>query len=241
MTFAMLSLEVDLRELHRLAAVHGVAGDEGRMLHHALSEAFGKSVAQPFRLLPGRNGARRATLYAYTSHGEADLREALATTAPPEAHSLLRPASLRWKAMPNAWRPGRVLAFDVRIRPVSRLLRPLEAGTGQPPFKKGAEVDAFLIAAIRAGQSAPSREEVYRDWLAKRLAGAELLPERTHLKAFERSSTRYQHRAGEAPTAIFHGALRITDGALFAARLQHGIGRHIAYGFGMLLLRPAGG
>lgn len=241
MTLSMLSVEVDLRELRRLAAVRGLGNDEGRALHHSLAEGFGKSVAQPFRLMPGRSGARRATLYAYTTRPEADVREALATTAPPELQALFGAATLRWKSMPEAWREGRTLAFDVRIRPVSRLLRPLIGCDGQPQFRKGAEVDAFLVAANRAVASTPRREDVYRDWLAHRLSGAELLPECTRLKAFERSSTRYGHRAGEAPTAIFHGELRITDSAAFAARLQRGVGRHAAYGFGMLLLRPAAG
>ena len=36
------------------------------------------------------------------------------------------------------------------------------------------------------------------------------------------------------------GALTITDGEKFAQLLARGIGRHRAYGYGMLLLRPPG-
>ena len=34
--------------------------------------------------------------------------------------------------------------------------------------------------------------------------------------------------------------LTVTDGAAFTDRLRRGVGRHTAFGFGMLLLRPAG-
>ena len=35
------------------------------------------------------------------------------------------------------------------------------------------------------------------------------------------------------------GILTVTDSAAFAALLARGVGRHRAYGYGMLLLRPA--
>jgi CRISPR system Cascade subunit CasE len=42
------------------------------------------------------------------------------------------------------------------------------------------------------------------------------------------------------PDATFRGTLRVDDPARFAAAaLARGVGRHRAFGFGMLLLRPA--
>jgi CRISPR system Cascade subunit CasE len=38
-----------------------------------------------------------------------------------------------------------------------------------------------------------------------------------------------------------HGELTINDADAFARLLAGGVGRHAAYGFGMLLLRPARG
>ena len=35
------------------------------------------------------------------------------------------------------------------------------------------------------------------------------------------------------------GVLTITDGGAFASLLARGVGRHRAYGYGMMLLRPA--
>ena len=42
------------------------------------------------------------------------------------------------------------------------------------------------------------------------------------------------------PDATLQGALRVTGGNAFANLLARGIGRHQSYGYGMLLLRPAG-
>ena len=39
--------------------------------------------------------------------------------------------------------------------------------------------------------------------------------------------------------AVFEGTLEVRDAALFQGLLARGVGRHRAFGFGMLLLRPA--
>jgi hypothetical protein len=43
----------------------------------------------------------------------------------------------------------------------------------------------------------------------------------------------------EGPDAILRGEFVVKDPASFAAVLTNGVGRHRAYGYGMLLLRPA--
>ena len=42
----------------------------------------------------------------------------------------------------------------------------------------------------------------------------------------------------EGPEVVWHGELTVLDGSVFSTRLASGVGRHAAYGFGMLLLRP---
>ncbi len=42
------------------------------------------------------------------------------------------------------------------------------------------------------------------------------------------------------PEAEFEGTLEVLDGTAFHAVLARGIGRHRAFGYGMLLVRPAG-
>jgi CRISPR system Cascade subunit CasE len=44
----------------------------------------------------------------------------------------------------------------------------------------------------------------------------------------------------EGPEALMRGTLRVVDPERFAGLLAHGVGRHAAFGFGMLLLRPPG-
>lgn len=43
----------------------------------------------------------------------------------------------------------------------------------------------------------------------------------------------------QGPDAVFTGVLQVQDPTAFAALVARGIGRHRAFGFGMLLLKPA--
>ncbi len=253
-TLHMLSLTVALGPLRQLAAVHGVAPDEGRMLHHALGECFGRGAIQPFRLLPGRNASRHGTLYGYTGLPPDDLRDRAASLAPPDLMALFDLPGLAIKPMPDGWRAGRRLAFDLRCLPVRRLLRPLSPWSDEAaratPYARGAEVDVYLVDAMRRHPDGlpPDldrlrlREDLYRAWLAERLAPAACLhAETTRLTAFRRLALRRGSGRQTAPEATLHGELTITDAGAFARMLARGVGRHTAYGFGMLLLRPARG
>ena len=66
---------------------------------------------------------------------------------------------------------------------------------------------------------------------------------KTKLVSFQRTrAVRKRHaRYSEGPDAVMRGILTITDSDAFSELLAHGIGRHRAYGYGMLLLRPATG
>lgn len=250
-TLNMISLPVALRELRRLAAHRGHGDDEGRALHHLLGETFGPGALQPFRLMAAP-GAHVATLYAYTSASAEELRTTAREVGAPENLQAFQLDRLAGKTMPGEWKSGRRLAFDVRVRPVRRLLKPLPATASGKPFKAKAEVDAFLVEAMRlypdgppdGGASPLQREDVYRDWLSRRLrhkGGAELIVSKTRLVGFERRRVRRGGSATEGPDATFHGELTVADPETFARLLATGVGRHTAYGYGMLLLRPAEG
>jgi CRISPR system Cascade subunit CasE len=250
----MISLPVDMRALRHCAGERGYAIDEGRALHHFLSEAFGKGALQPFRLMVAP-GSRRATLYAYSDRPAAHLTEQ-SDTATPELAKIFNLPDLAVKEMPSEWRAGRRLAFDLRIRPVRRLMKPLDGwshtgrraeakGATLAPFRKGAEVDAFLVDRLRyapdgvSAEETTSREEVYFTWLVERLNGAVTLDRnRTRLVRFERTCVA-RDATSEGPDATLHGEFTVDDGSMLNERLLRGIGRHTAYGYGMLLLRPA--
>jgi len=248
-------LPVDLPALARAAGERGwtrgrrAAFDEGRALHHLLGEAFGPGALQPFRLVVAPR-ARSGTLWAYTEADANALRETAAPVALSEAAEAALPlAHLTTKPMPDIAAPGRRLGFDIRLRPVVRLASAIAApadrvGSRQQGFKAGAEVDAFLAVALRdpdrsaMRKSGRRREEVYMSWFADRV-GAAAEVEEVRLSAFRRSLAAHEHGRGtDGPDATLHGTLIVRDRDEFADRLRRGVGRHKAYGYGMLLLRP---
>lgn len=237
MTLHLIHLPIPPRTFAQWARDRGFGPkgtqDDGATLHILLSALFGKGVLQPFRLFaPGRG---TASLYAYASQSAPELLETARMVAPPEMLAAVDIDRLRAKPMPLP-RPGQRLGFDLRFRPVRRLTE----------GKRVRERDAFVSEACRNHPDDPQgmatagrdRRAVYRDWLTERLPGADL--ETADLVRFERLRVLRNGRALEGPDATMHGTLRVTDADAFSDTLANGIGRHRAYGFGMLLLRPAG-
>jgi CRISPR system Cascade subunit CasE len=259
----MLHVPVDLNALARYAnerswTKYGCQGrpsdagfDQGRALHHVLDESFG-----PGRLMAARSKSW-GSIYAYTACPKDELLDAFGASAPPECAKILKIDSLATKSMPDHWVAGRRLGFDVRVRTVVRIKTPLpNPRDPNKPYKVGAELDAFFVEAQRTyPDSCPSmvdgayvssamldagrtRAAVYCGWLAARFKGAAGLdPERTVMHGFERSRLARNGDSSDGPDVVFHGELIITDASTFASLLVGGVGRHKAYGYGMLLLR----
>ena len=216
--------------------------DAGRALHHLLGETFPPGALQPFRLfVPDRQV--RGNLYAYTSVSEAVLRSHFAAGAAPETARVLHMPGLAVRALPAAWHRGGRYGFDVRLRPIVRLAK--EIVTPDARWKRGAELDAWFALRLRTRaadvDALPSRDEVYLRWLENLLAPA---------AALDRASTRIaqRHRRDivrgqttlRGSDIVVHGTFAVGDPGAFARMLKRGIGRHRAYGYGMVLLRPAG-
>ena len=220
----------------------GLVYDEGRALHHLVDEVFGPGALRPFRLLvPPRD--TRGNLYAYSTLDAAALREAAQIQAKPEHLTVLALRHLESKPMPAQWRRGQRLGFDLRMRPIRRLHNPLP--TRAAPIREGAEVDVFWYEALRhhpdtrdgMEKAGRTRQAVYLDWLAEQLsAGAALDRDASRLVRFQRALIARGGKSVEGPDAVVHGTLAISDAAAFARLLAHGVGRHRAYGYGMLLL-----
>ena len=126
-------------------------------------------------------------------------------------------------------------------------MRDLETARGS--MRRGAEVDCFLLEAFRrhagtlGGMAAEgrTREAVYLDWLQERLGDAAALERgASRLARFSHARVVRGGKELEGPVATIHGTLAVHDPEEFAALLRRGIGRHRAYGYGMLLLRPPG-
>lgn len=249
----LIHAPLDMRAFNRWAGQRGLvrrgAFDPGFALHVLLSAMFGKRALQPFRLFWSER-RRSASLYAYSETGHAALQELAATVAPPDCLMPLNPDALRSKPMPSTFAVGRRLGFDLRVRPIRRLKRDLRDTQARATTNAGREVDAYRLALVRQfpdgwrerGDSAQrgdvSRESIYTSWLAERLAGAANLEE-CRLTSFIRSRTvRGDGRGPEGPDATLQGVLSIYQPDAFAWRLKYGVGRHRAYGYGMVLLRP---
>lgn len=224
--------------------------DQGRAIHHLLSETFGQGVLHPFRAMVAASRVKQGNIYAYSRADAAMLMDTARACALPEVEEICDLSQLAAKALPDNWQPGRRLGFEIRVRPVSRLLKPLPNVTGSA-FGRGAEVDVFLIEALRRFPTASSsddnmlkvgrsRETVYADWLGMRLDGAATLEPGVRLAHFLRRRAARKGFAPEGPDVNLQGNLVVRDPARFEGLLAKGVGRHKGYGYGMLLLRPPG-
>ena len=237
----MIRADVSMRDLHRWMGTRRLR-DPDHAFHCLLTESFGIDLApKPFRLIAPRAGAR-GTLYGYGNADVAALREASSLYACPLQARVIPAGSLNSKPMPTKWQVGKRLGFEVRIRPTRRLKRPKENG-GESHI---AERDAFLMQALDEKNVTRNREEVYREWLSERLnarGGAELDVNQTYLMSFQRTRAfrKLRARYSEGPDVVMRGVLTVTDANTFIGLLARGIGRHRAYGYGMLLLRPVPG
>ena len=231
----LIRANIRVRDFHRWMGDR-LLRDADHAMHCLLNECFGDLAPKPFRLIVPR-GAACGMLYGY-GRAEADaLRDAAGVYADPLQAKILSGHTINSKPMPTEWRAGKRLGFETRIRPIVRRSRNAEDQSGR-------EWDAFQLKAMQypKNEMPYSREEVYREWLSdqfSRRGGARL--ESAKLRSFQRTRAVRKLRAchSEGPDAIMWGVLTITDADAFTALLAQGIGRHRAYGYGMLLLRPA--
>ncbi len=253
MTVHLVHAPLDMRKFNRWAGNRGLVRngsfDAGYAFHILLSAMFGKGVVQPFRLFASERRAS-AALYGYADVDDAELRRTAETVAPPDCLDVLNPDSMRSKRMPSKFERGQRLGFDLRLRPVRRLRRDLPDAQLGHSLSKGAEVDAFRVEVVRrfpsgwvesdeaAAKAGVTRQSVYAAWLSERFGDA-VAVEQCRLVAVNRSrAVRGSSGAPEGPDAILQGTLAVSNEETFSGMLRNGVGRHRAYGYGMLLLRP---
>ena len=238
----LLHTQPDPQRLIAWAIRHRLLDDQGDLsyvLHALLHAAFGEHAPQPFRYLDAEQG-----LLAYTRLSAAELARCAALAEPDVAAALglgqtLHHAGITVRPFPTQWAAGHVLGFEVRARPIIR------------EGKTGRERDAFLVAVEKSGGVEIDRSEVYVQWLREllvRQGGAELVD--AHVSRYQMLGvTRKTQKGGSddarhsrvvsGPDAVLAGQLRVTDPQAFSQLLSRGVGRHRAFGFGLLLLRSA--
>lgn len=241
----MLQMRPDMPKLIRWAKAQNLLpqdnGDLGYVLHALLSANFHDLAPKPFALQITSKDA--VLLLAYATHDAAALTAQAMTFALPEAIAAIGLATLQSKPMPPSFAVGRSLGFTVRVRPTIRTDK-------DGNRNRTREIDAFL-AAIENTPENPGilRADVYREWLTKRLTEGGCNPQPSLVLStlqrtpiFRRNQDRRIRRLGGpqgGPDATYSGVITVTDPEKFHALLTRGIGRHRAFGFGMLLLRPA--
>lgn len=236
MTFSMIHLEIKTSALVYWARQSKLSlADKDYLIHAAMRLSFGSKAPQPFEVFD--SGGRALKVLGYADCTGTELVEEMVSAAEPMLHEVISPDSVRSKNMPESWSVGRTLGFRVRFCPISR--RSGEDG-------KIVERDAFLAACERTPDEAIDRETVYANWLMERFkafGGAEILNMRMksfRLNEFRRKDKGRTLRKLTRPESVFDGVLKVSDSGGFASMLREGIGRHKAFGFGAVLLRPEG-
>ena len=238
MTFNLMRLQPDAKALAACVIRRrelSPDGDYGYALHSLLREVFGEQAPKPFRYMSNKQG-----LLAYTLENLETLRHH-ASLATPDVARALGLDALDARPFPSTWKEGQALGFEVRVRPVIRA-------------KDGRERDAFLhtvdVIPAEEGEGIAHRAVIYSDWLAKQFAvdGAAQINQ-AQMEEFRLTRVLRKTSAGEngkrkshavtGPDAVFKGQLQVGNPDAFARLLARGVGRHRAFGFGMLLLRPA--
>lgn len=200
--------------------------DSGYALHAWLAATFGDVAPKPFRWFEGKG-----ELLGYAGCDHRVLTDHAQAFAAPMAYAVLRPDGLLSKAMPERWVAGRRLSMTVLACPVSR--------NGKT------EKDVYLRELDDRGDAARPREAVYLDWF-RRQWGDSVAFERLELTGFDRgrslrrgrSASGRTSRSLERPRAHFGAVVEVRDGEGFNLQVARGIGRHRAFGFGMVLLAP---
>lgn len=242
----LVRMSVAMQELGRWAADrNGLWShnslDFGRALHQLLGATFPARSLQPFRLfVPSHHPC--GNLYAYTTYPETELRSSYQACATPEVAEILKIETLAMRSLPSSWQPGVRCGFDVRLRPVVRLANDIT--TPRTVWKRHAEVDAWFARRLQHPDAAvctlPSREEVYLDWLANLAAPAVSIDrDATRIAQLHHRDIVRGRTIRKGVDIVVHGSFVVRDADAFSRILARGIGRHRAYGYGMLLLRPA--
>lgn len=231
-TLYMVRADIGLHQFNQWMSSRSMR-DPDYAIHCLLEELLATWAMRPFRLVFTR-GNPNGVLYGYGTVPVSDLRDLVADVADPLQMEIMPPNGMQAKQMPTRFQEGKILGVELRCRPVRRRFK-----------ANNQEQDAFLVSAENypKGQMPMTREEVYTEWLGFRLnskGGAELIPGQTKMRAFRLTNGYRKLNGGltNGPDVVLDANIRVTDSMAFQSLLKEGVGRHKAYGYGMLLLKP---
>lgn len=238
----LVSIAMDARAFDAFAiSTRNDDDDRGYATHLALRQRFGTTGPQPFKLMA--EDPARLHVLGYTCEPQALLDMAALPATDPLLDNVFETPP-RIKSMPENWTVGSRYAFEVKVRPIVRYgNRTLERrrAEGKHPAR---ERDAFLAAIEGLPETAGIvRSDVYTSWFTERFKNIARVA-RSEISTMRQVRTRRsphgngKHSMVDGYEAIFKGELTIENPEEFMALLQRGVGRHAAFGYGMLLLRP---
>lgn len=239
---SMLQVSLHQMMLVELANRHSLPTrypqDVGYWAHLALQHMFGSKNPKPYQIVPSRGGPWITILGYMPRTSSEEAVEVARLNAPPDVENGVDWTTLRTKNMPDQWREGTVLNFDISCSPMRKVREPI--GT----WRAGAEVDEWLLHKTEGGTR--DRYDHYCDWMKNGLeiAGCEVLSQM--VTAFELESViRRTHeeqrvaRVVKVPRATLQGQIKVVNPHLFAHGIARGFGVHRAFGFGMLKVKTA--
>jgi hypothetical protein len=202
--------------------------DTGLVIKTLLTGAFAGPILRPWRL-HAMHG-RMALVIGYADEDAEALRGRLALALPSVRAAVGEIVTALMPALPG----NAELAFEVRFSPVVSVNR-----EGGGIIRRDAFLRAKELASANGGE-APTRDDVYRAYLAARLPGLELVSAALTGHRLERHAREGDGRwtVKSVPVAEMRGLVRDTDTALAERTLREGVGRSKAYGCGMIRVAP---
>jgi CRISPR system Cascade subunit CasE len=202
--------------------------DETLLLKTILWEGFSGSALRPWAMHAKKGSKVTIVGYAQLDAEQLNKRRGLALPSVQAAVGEVTAAPL------PAFSSGERFRFSVCVVPTIRVTK--------SEGRRYGERDAFLVKVDAAGKDAGlKRDDVYRDYLAERLAGATIEVSRLvqfGLRQFMRPKKDGSVSGKTMPQAVIEGSLRIDDPAKLIEVISTGVGRQRAYGCGMLRLQP---
>jgi CRISPR-associated protein Cas6/Cse3/CasE subtype I-E len=229
MVLNLIRFELMAGSLYAWARRAGIPTDDrDYLMHHAMVALFGDHYPRPFQ---HRERGRAIEVLGYTTREPAELRELALSSNQPVLNGGLN--ALAGKPMPVQFAPGRVLGFETRLVAVKC-------------NAAGKRKDAFL-AALDRGVENPVRDDVYLEWLARKLEPAcSVLQSEVSAFRLIRSRRSLHNTSGAKsrggisfPDVTFSGILRVNGADAFHRMIAEGVGTQRAFGFGALFLKPA--
>lgn len=241
---SLIRMVPDMVSLARWATANGYLAqgctDLGYGLHAISKAALGNYAPKPFVL---RERGRSVELLGYVSQPASQIVElaSMPGAKDHDATDALRLEKLTAKAMPSNWRIGLTLSFEVRLRPIVR----------SRDGRNGAsnEVDYAAWINRQDGHVCVPRYQAYINWLGEKMSvyGTTLVSAEvvkwSRTKVLRRpmgENGKRKPSLSEGPDITVKGILKVDDPAAFGSMVARGIGRHTSFGFGCLLLAPAG-